>query len=194
MFLWEWYQENQCSWNFVGSKMEPYIMRLVRALCADKSGDSNFVVFSAQVWWKEGFSIDCSDEATFKPNGTINQYNCVYWANKNPYIVECEIRYLCWETFWIEGQVSCCFKLATDKVMYGVRGLYMIRMDQHSWEGSWWGFEWIGNSRSEFTIVHVDWCPFMHFQNTWLVSLMWKTLHFVHWSRYTTQSVRVMMR
>ena len=30
--------------------------------------------------------VDRSDEAHFKPNGTVNRHNCVYWSSENPHI------------------------------------------------------------------------------------------------------------
>ena len=54
----------------------------------------------------------------------------------------------------------------------------------------------MGASRSEFTIVQMDWCPFILIRSICFTNIK-KTLHFVHWSWNTrledSQSARVVM-
>ena len=52
------------------------------------------------------------------------------------------------------------------------KSLWMIRMDQHSWKGSWWDLVWMGTARPEFMTIQVDLCPFIGFENIWPISPM----------------------
>ena len=43
--------------------------------------------------------------------------------------------------------------------------LYIMRMDQYSWKGTWWNLVWIDTGRSEITITHIIWCHSIHFES-----------------------------
>jgi len=48
--------------------------------CSSSSSSNGNVSFPDSIIW--------SEEASFKPNGTFNRHNCVYWSHENPHVTE----------------------------------------------------------------------------------------------------------
>ena len=81
----------------------------------------------------------------------------------------------------LKNEFVCTFELAADMVRVASGSLRMMWTDQPSWKESWEDFVLIGTSRSEFTIVQMNWCLFKHTCFSNVKHITFCTLEFVHY-------------
>ena len=82
---------------------------------------------------------------------------------------------------WLKCKFLCCFILAVDMVKNDIRKFVYDVDGPASLKRELVGFD---VDRSEFTILHVDQCQFIHFKSNWPISPILKALYFIHWNWY----------